>query len=177
MDYLWIGWRPEQCLLYYLKLLTQHWISSSLNYFSKCCKICWIISKGEAKMLQILLTNFYKIMNNRYFLFTLLIVIFSFFLFISFEFFVVFSFLFLVLFVRLLFVPLKSGTRGINWRWIICHYRARNGIEVYDISTVRTICTLPPLIYQIYVSSNVKLLQLKTWLEKIARVIKIIYKI
>lgn len=121
--------------------------------------------------------NFYEIMNNRYFLFTLLIVIFSFFLFISFEFFVVFSFLFLVLFVRLLFVPLKSGTRGINWRWIICHYRARNGIEVYDISTVRTICTLPPLIYQIYVSSNVKLLRLKTWLEKIARVIKIIYKI
>lgn len=79
MDYLWIGWRPEQCLLYYLKLLTQHWISSSLNYFSKCCKICWIISKGEAKMLQILLTNFYEIMNNRYFLFTLLyIFLFSF---------------------------------------------------------------------------------------------------
>lgn len=83
MDYLWIGWRLEQCLLYYLKLLTQHWISSSLSYFSKCYKICWITSKGEAKLLQILHTKFYEMnnrMNNRFFFFfTFLNVIFSFF--------------------------------------------------------------------------------------------------
>lgn len=70
MDYPWIGWRPGQCLLYYLKLLTQHWISSSLNYFSKCYKICWITSKGEGKNVTDFTYKFiHEIMNNRYFLF------------------------------------------------------------------------------------------------------------
>lgn len=95
MDYLWIGWRLEQCLLYYLKLLTQHWISSSLSYFSKCYKICWITSKGEAKLLQILHTKFYEMnqMNNRFF-FLNLYFLFSFRFF--WTFFVVFLFLFLL---------------------------------------------------------------------------------
>lgn len=172
MDYPWIGWRPGQCLLYYLKLLTQHWISSSLNYFSKCYKICWITSKGEGKNV----TDFTLQIYTR----SWIIDIFYFFFYVSYTFFFVWisflfvalSFPFLVVFVCLLFAPLKSGIRGINWRWIICRYRARNGIEVWDINTTRTICTLPPLIYQIYVSSNVKLPRLKTWLGRIARVRK-----
>lgn len=87
MDYPWIGWRPGQCLLYYLKLLTQHWISSSLNYFSKCYKICWITSKGEGKNVTDFTYKFiHEIMNNRYFLF-FFYVSYTFFFFFEFHFF------------------------------------------------------------------------------------------
>lgn len=129
------------------------------------------IERWRKKCYRFHFTNLYEIMNNRYFLFFFYVSYTFFFVWISFLF-VALSFPFLVVFVCLLFAPLKSGIRGINWRWIICRYRARNGIEVWDINTARTICTLPPLIYQIYVSSNVKLPRLKTWLERIARVRK-----